>query len=69
MPHLSRSKKGRVKSADEPQRQVIARILGVLEETEFPPERLQIEITENVLIEDHQTAGEGRHQLGDHLDR
>ncbi|MCP3877460.1 MAG: EAL domain-containing protein [Sulfitobacter sp.] len=36
---------------------LLARILGVLEETEFPPERLQIEITENVLIEDHQSTG------------
>ena len=39
------------------QHDLVARIQNILDETGFPPERLQLEITENVLIEDHQRAG------------
>ncbi|MCB1791528.1 MAG: EAL domain-containing protein [Gammaproteobacteria bacterium] len=35
---------------------LLDRILRVLDETHFPPERLQVEITENVLIDDHRKA-------------
>ncbi|MCB1958704.1 MAG: EAL domain-containing protein, partial [Rhodocyclaceae bacterium] len=35
---------------------LLDRILRVLDETHFPPERLQVEITENVLIDDHRNA-------------
>ncbi len=38
------------------QHELVSRLQSILAETGFPPERLQLEITENVLIDDHERA-------------